>query len=78
MLQQEMAEGILGRWGVTADMFSRMSEAERLSATQAYGSFERGAGNLFFIDGVAASVDSTEGAEAVNAFALGSESEFGG
>ena len=75
--QQEMAPGLLGRWGVTADMYSRMTEAERLSASKAYYEFERGAGNLFFIDGVAASVDSTEGAEAVNSFALGTESDFG-
>jgi len=58
-------------------MYSRMTEAERLSASKAYYEFERGAGNLFFIDGVAASVDSTEGAEAVNSFALGTESDFG-
>tara|TARA_Y100000034_G_C6906545_1_gene420920 strand:- start:2779 stop:4395 length:1617 start_codon:yes stop_codon:yes gene_type:complete len=73
-MSQQMAAGVLGRFGITADMYSRMSVAERRSAEAALTDFEQGAGNLVFFDGVAGSVDQTEGAEAVDVSALSAES----
>ena len=71
-----MAGGVLGRMGLSAEMVSRVTDHEKVSAARALEDFEKGPGQIIYMDGMAASVDSTEGAEAVNASALGSESGF--
>jgi hypothetical protein len=71
-----LAGGVLGRMGLSAEMVSRMTDHEKVSAARALEDFEKGPGQIIYMDGMAASVDSTEGAEAVNASALGSESGF--